>query len=208
MTSLVTITPAAENIIAYCARVSNPANQNNTNISRLIKYCIKHKHWSVFEQAWATLEITTSRAISRQLLRHRSFVFQEFSQRYSQVADSPILFEARSQDTTNRQNSIDNMHDFQKTWFKIQQQSVWKTAYASYTAALSRGIAKEQARALLPEGLTPTKLYMSGTIRSWIHFCQLRGGNGSQKEIQRIAKTAFKILQGQCPNIFTDDFYT
>ena len=201
--SLISITPNAEKVIAYCARVSNSKNQASEKIQKLLKYCIKHSHWSVFEQASATIEINTNRAIARQLLRHRSFCFQEFSQRYSEVPDEPFLFEARLQDLENRQNSIDNAGEFKKEWFKFEQRKIWKLAYASYRGALDRGIAKEQARALLPEGMTPTKLYMTGNLRCWYHFCKLRKGNGSQKEVSEIANQAIDILKQECPILFS-----
>lgn len=201
--NLISITPDAEKIIAYCARVSNPKNQDNENIAGLLKYCVQHSHWSIFEQASATIEITTSRAIARQLLRHRSFCFQEFSQRYSRIQNDPFIFQARSQDFKNRQNSIDNVNEFTSKWFEFEQRKVWNAAYDSYMKALSRGIAKEQARAMLPEGMTKTKLYMTGNIRSWLHFCDLRSGNGSQKEIADIAIEIMHILKDQCPIIFS-----
>lgn len=202
--SLISITPNAEKIIAYCARVSNPSNQSSTKIDKLLQYCMKHQHWSVFEQASATIEITTNRTIARQLLRHRSFCFQEFSQRYSIVPNGPFLFEARSQDDTNRQQSNDDMSEYIKTWFQIEQRKVWNVAYIAYQNALDRGIAKEQARALLPEGMTPSKLYMTGNMRSWIHFCETRKGNGSQKEIASIAEQIIQLLKKDCPNLFMD----
>lgn len=203
MIRLVAITPNAEKTIAYCARVSNPSNQANESFESLLRYCIRNSHWSVFEQASATLEITTSRAIARQLLRHRSFCFQEFSQRYARVPNTPFIFEARSPDPTNRQNSLDNVNEMTSKWFEFEQKKVWNAAYSSYLAALSRGIAKEQARAILPEGMTPTTLYMTGNMRSWMHFCQLRTAHGSQREISILANEIKNVLKEQCPSIYS-----
>ncbi|MGZ3782790.1 MAG: FAD-dependent thymidylate synthase [Pseudobdellovibrionaceae bacterium] len=189
---LVSITPRAEETIAYCARVSNPNNQNNSSVSRLLEYCIKHGHWSVFEQANMIVEINTSRAISPQILRHRSFSFQEFSQRYSKVSDF-VPHKARRQDKSNKQNSIDDIEADTQNWFAQSQHEIWKVAYAKYNEALGKGIAKESARALLPLN-TSTRLYMNGTIRSWIHYIQLRTGLDTQWEHREIAE--------QCRSIF------
>ena len=200
---LVWVTPEAEKQIMYCARVSNPSNQNSEN-TKLLEYCAKHGHWSVFEMGSMCVEIETSRTIARQILRHRSFAFQEFSQRYEDVTTmgkSLILSQARSQDLKNRQNSNDNMDQEDKDWFEYEQQHRWSQCLASYKAALERGIAKEQARVFLPEGLTPSRMYMTGTIRSWIHYCQLRCGNGTQKEHIEIAKLCKKILVEQIPSL-------
>ena len=187
---LVTITPEAEKLIAYCARVSSP-NQENPEIAKLLAYCIKHQHWSIFEQASMTVEITTSRMISAQILRHRSFVFQEFSQRYAEAQEF-ILCEARRQDTKNRQNSIDDLDaDIQKEWID-KQLDVNAKALQIYYWALDNGIAKECARAVLPMQ-TKTKLYMTGSIRSWIHYLELRTGIDTQKEHRDIAG-AIKFL--------------
>ena len=177
-----------EDLVAYCARVSNPANQTNTETnSRLLKYLMKNKHWSPFEMVSICLEIQTTRDIARQILRHRSFSFQEFSQRYA-VADLGFEYkEARVQDTKNRQNSfeIDDMK-LKDTWENIQDRVI-ETTETAYKWALDNGIAKEQARAVLPEGMTVSRLYMNGTLRSWIHYIELRSGNGTQKEHRDVA---------------------
>lgn len=173
-----------ERLVMYCARVSNPANQTSDKTG-LLKYCLEHGHVSIFEMANMVFEIETSRAIAAQILRHRSFSFQEFSQRYAE-AQSIEVYQARSQDTKNRQNSIDNMSDENKQWFLEAQKNHNSQALNLYQQALDRGIAKEQARFLLPLSTT-TKLYMNGSIRSWIHYLQLRCGNGTQKEHQEIA---------------------
>ncbi len=196
---LITSTPNAEEVIGYCARVSNPSNQNNPNISKLLAYCIKHGHWSVFETASMTLEIETSRAIAAQILRHRSFNFQEFSQRYAEVSEY-VPSEARAQDNKNRQNSLDTLSEEDKAWFVQTQAQLWDDAYTAYKEALAKGIAKECARALLPLS-TKTRLYMTGNIRSWIHYIQLRSANGTQKEHQDIAKEAKEIFKQQYPII-------
>lgn len=193
----------AEDLISYCARVSNPNNQHNTiTADKLLKYLVKHKHWSPFEMVSLTMEINTTRDIARQILRHRSFSFQEFSQRYAAVQDSSFTFrEARTQDTKNRQNS--NMTDDVELiadWDGIQE-TVMNTAIELYNLALSRGIAKEQARSILPEGLTMSRLYMSGTLRSWIHYCELRMGNGTQKEHQLIAEQCWKVITEEFPSL-------
>lgn len=171
---------------------------------------MRHGHWSIFEHGFITMEITTSRTLSRQLLRHRSFYFQEFSQRYAQVQENPIIYNARSQDYKNRQNSIDDCCQDTKEWFFQIQQDNWKIALENYTLALSKGIAKEQARVLLPEGASPTTLYMSGNIRSWIHFIQLRGGNGTQQEMQQIAWKCLHHFREVAPtiaNILSDEMH-
>ena len=179
-----------QELIAYCARVSNPSNQNNQETSeRLLSYLAKHKHWSPFEMVSACIEIETTRDIARQILRHRSFSFQEFSQRYADPTEDLgfVLREARLQDTKNRQNSIEvDDEQLQYEW-EQKQKGVWAIAERTYKWAIENGIAKEQARAVLPEGLTESRLYMNGTIRSWIHFIELRSGNGTQKEHQEIA---------------------
>lgn len=206
---LIWITPDAENLIAYCARVSNPANQDNPSYEKLINYCIKHKHWSVFEMASACFEIEAPRDISRQILRHRSFHFQEFSQRYADVSSLPPakLRECREQDLQNRQNSVLTYDAELAKWWNEAQQSVNTMTDYLYKVALDKGIAKEQARALLPEGLTPSRLYMQGTIRDWIHYVEVRSGNGTQKEHAEIAKEIRKELGRLLPTIFgeTDD---
>jgi thymidylate synthase (FAD) len=193
---LVSITPHAEKNIAYCARVSNPANQNNNDIAGLIGYCIKHQHWSIFEMAFMTVEIQTTRAIAAQILRHRSFTFQEFSQRYADanlLGDIP-MFDLRSQDHKNRQNSIDNIEPLDKLKWGIKCSELMAQSVALYNEMLEAGVAKECARFILPLA-TPTKLYMSGSIRSWITYINLRSGNGTQLEHQDIAH--------RCKNIFT-----
>ena len=187
-----------EELIAYCARVSNPSNQNNTATSqKLLRYLAREKHWSPFEMVSACLEIETTRDIARQILRHRSFSFQEFSQRYADpVEDLDInnLRDARLQDTKNRQNSIDtNDPDLKLEWLKKQSEVV-SAAKNSYKWAIENGIAKEQARSVLPEGMTGSRLYMNGTLRSWMHYIELRSGNGTQKEHQEVALECGKVL--------------
>ena len=185
----------AQELIAYCARVSNPDNQNNKETSeKLIKYLIKHKHWSPLEMVSACLEIETTRDIARQILRHRSFSFQEFSQRYANPTKA-LPFEAREarlQDITNRQNSIPldfDKEDERRLFedFRMKQHVLWREAEKIYNWAIDKGIAKEQARAVLPEGMTVSRLYMNGTLRSWVHYIDLRSANGTQKEHQNIA---------------------
>lgn len=201
-TSLVSCTPDIESHIAFCARVSNPRNQNNQNFVGLLRYCIKHHHWSVFEHGFITLEIKTSRLMARQLLRHKSFTFQEFSQRYAEVEQYYMPFQARSQDLKNRQNSNDDLSlDVKEEFLKMQQEN-FNDCFARYKHALYLGVAKEQARCLLPESVMST-LYMSGNVRSWIHFIQLRRGNGTQKEMQLIALQVHEKLLEICPNIFS-----
>lgn len=186
-----------QELIAYCARVSNPSNQNNTETSeRLLSYLAKHKHWSPFEMVSACIEIETTRDIARQILRHRSFSFQEFSQRYADPTDDLgfVLRKARLQDEKNRQNSIDvDDAALQQAWEKVQK-NVISGAETAYQWAIENGIAKEQARAVLPEGLTVSRMYMNGTIRSWIHFIELRSGNGTQKECQDVAIACAKAI--------------
>lgn len=195
----ITSTPNAEEVIGYCARVSNPSNQSNPNIAKLLSYCIKHGHWSVFETASLTLEIETSRAIAAQIIRHKTFCFQEFSQRYSEATDY-VPFEARKQDNKNRQNSTDTLSEEDKEWFRKTQEQMWALSYSYYKTALSKGIAKECARALLPLS-TKTRLYMTGNIRSWIHYIQLRSSNGTQKEHMDIALQAKEIFKQHYPII-------
>lgn len=186
-----------QELIAFCARVSNPANQLNTDTSdKLINYLIKHQHWSPLEMVSACLEIETTRDIARQMLRHRSFSFQEFSQRYADPTKdlSFTLREARLQDSKNRQNSIDIIdHDIQMAWHEIQQEVI-DSATNAYNWAIAHGIAKEQARVVLPEGNTVSRLYMNGTLRSWIHFIQLRSSNGTQKEHRLVAHECAKVI--------------
>lgn len=187
----------ALDLVAYCARVSNPANQFNTETSeRLIKYLIKHQHWSPLEMVSACLEITTTRDIARQILRHRSFSFQEFSQRYADPTQdlSFVTREARLQDPGNRQNSVKTSDtDLQREWDLVQQ-DVIRVCQSAYNWATERGIAKEQARAVLPEGLTVSRMYMSGSIRSWVHYIQLRRENGTQLEHQEIALACARVI--------------
>ena len=186
----------AEDLISYCARVSNPSNQANTETSnKLLKYCVKNEHWSIFEMVHIVMEINTTRDIARQILRHRSFSFQEFSQRYADASQLGFTVrEARLQDTKNRQNSIDTTDKLlQRTW-KIKQEQLISEVKLAYKWAIENGIAKEQARAILPEGNTNSRLYMAGTLRSWMHYCQLRMDNGTQKEHREIAKECWNIL--------------
>lgn len=191
-------TPEGEKHIAYCARVSSP-NQDNPEYEKLLSYCIRNRHWSIFEQATLNIEITTSRAIAQQILRHRSFHFQEFSQRYSEV-QSYELYDARRQDLKNRQNSIDDMSSEDMSWFYNAQADHWKNSEELYKEALKRNIAKEQARFLLPLNTT-TKMYMHGTIRDWIHYCQVRCDPSTQKEHRDIAEACKKILIEHYPTV-------
>ena len=200
---LVSVTPDAEKHMAYCARVSNPNNQDNENISRLLGYCIKHGHFSVFEQAFMTLEINTTRGLAAQILRHRSFTYQEFSQRYadaSLLGEEIPMFDLRSQDNQNRQNSIDNISDGTKRYWTARIRDHFRTSLSLYEQMLEEGIAKECARFILPLA-TPTRLYMSGTVRSWIHYISLREKNGTQKEHMDIAKACKKIFCEQFPTV-------
>jgi len=200
---LVWITPEAEKNVMYCARVSNPKGQDSGN-TKLLSYCIKHSHWSIFEMANMCIEVETSRTIARQLLRHRSFSFQEFSQRYASIADAQLdRFEstARRQDTKNRQNSIDDMSEEDRLWFNKAQVANWNYSHNLYEQALEKGIAKEQARVFLPEGQTMSRLYVNGNLRSWITYCTLRMGNGTQKEHMDLAAACWKIFKEQCPVI-------
>ena len=194
---LVWITPDAEKLIGKIARVSNPANEDNPNVVGLLKYLIKHKHWSPFEMASMCLEIQTTRAISPQILRHRSFSFQEFSQRYAEPETMGYPFEVketRLQDTKNRQNSIEtNNVQLQQRW-AAQQARVIGAASSAYAWAVDNGIAKEQARAVLPEGITKSRLYMNGTVRSWIHYVELRTTVGTQKEHMDIAHACAEVI--------------
>ena len=192
----------AQELIAYCARVSNPANQLNTDTSKkLIRYLIRHQHWSPLEMVSACIEITTTRDIARQILRHRSFSFQEFSQRYADPTQDLgfVLREARLQDTANRQNSIAIDDPELETWWHDQQQLLIEQVKYIYATAINRGIAKEQARAVLPEGLTESRLYMNGTLRSWIHFIELRSANGTQREHQEVAIACAKVIANIFP---------
>ena len=200
--SLVSISPDAEQHMAYCARVSNPNNQENEKYAGLLRYCIKHQHWSIFEQAFMTLEINTTRGLAAQILRHRSFTFQEFSQRY---ADTNLLEtniplpELRRQDTKNRQNSIDDVPEAQTKMLLGRIQNYFNEGLDLYNELLREGIAKECARFVLPLA-TPTRIYMSGSVRSWVHYIDLRSGHGTQKEHMDIANA--------CKTIFTEQFPT
>ena len=201
--NLISVTPDAEKTIGYVARVSNPANQENPKVSGLLKYCIKHQHWSIFEQAFMTLEINTTRGIAAQILRHRSFTYQEFSQRYadsSLLAEEIPLPELRRQDTKNRQNSIDDIDPFVKQEFEIKMRQHFDAGMKLYQEMLDAEIAKECARFVLPLAV-PTKIYMSGSIRSWLHYIELRSANGTQKEHMDIALGAKKIFCEQFPII-------
>jgi thymidylate synthase (FAD) len=199
---LVSVTPDAEKLMAYCARVSNPNNQNNENYAKLLKYCIDHKHISIFEHASLSLEINTTRGLAAQILRHRSFNFQEFSQRYSDttlLAEEIPLFELRGQDNKNRQNSIENVSDETKVKWNTQIREHFAKSKAIYDGMIKDGVAKECARFILPLA-TPTRLYMSGTVRSWIHYIDLRSAHGTQKEHMNIAN--------ECKSIFIEQFPT
>ena len=190
----ISVTP--EDFIAYCARVSNPSNQNNTNTSaKLLKYCITNNHWSPFEMINVVFEINTTRDIARQILRHRSFVFQEFSQRYADPNQLGFTIrEARLQDTKNRQNSIETDDEELRRAWKLKQEQLVHESKMAYKWAIDNGIAKEQARAILPEGNTVSKLYMAGTLRSWIHYVQLRSENGTQQEHVDIAEACAEVI--------------
>ena len=198
----ISITPVAEKTMAYIARVSNPKNQDNENFSGLLRYCIKHQHWSVFEQSSMTLEIETTRGIAAQILRHRSFTYQEFSQRY---ADSNLLGEIelpelRRQDDKNRQNSIDDLEPEVVDKFNRQMNTLFSSAFGLYNQMLQAGVAKECARFVLPLA-TPTKIYMTGSCRSWIHYINLRSAHGTQKEHMDIANACKKIFIEQFPSV-------
>ena len=192
----------AQELIAYCARVSNPANQFNTETSeKLISYLIKHQHWSPLEMVSACLEIETTRDIARQILRHRSFSFQEFSQRYADPTKDLdfVIREARLQDTKNRQNSIKTEDVALQAWWDAKQKFIIETVKSTYAEAIEKGIAKEQARAILPEGNTVSRLYMNGTLRSWIHFIELRSANGTQLEHQLVARECGSVIAAVFP---------
>ena len=194
-------TPEADKMIAFMARVSNPENQDNEEFQRLLRYMMTHKHYSPFEMASMCVQIDTTRDISRQILRHRSFSFQEFSQRYEDVTKlgDMVERECRLQDTTNRQNSIETNNSDHVGIFNYHQNAVWAVALESYKHALDSGIAKEQARALLPEGLTPTRMYMTGTVRSWIHYIQVRADITTQKEHRIVAEQVLQVLREAAP---------
>ena len=199
--NLISVTPDAEKHIAYVARVSNPQNQENEKFSGLLKYCIKHGHWSVFEQAHMTLEINTTRGIAAQILRHRSFTYQEFSQRYAdaKLLETVQLPELRRQDTKNRQNSIDDLDPELVDKLNRQMKTLFSSAFSLYNQMLEQGVAKECARFVLPLA-TPTRLYMTGSVRSWVHYIELRSGHGTQKEHMDIANG--------CKDIFIREFPT
>ena len=199
---LISVSPDSEKHMAYCARVSNPNNQENDNYAGLLRYCIKHQHWSIFEQAFMTLEINTTRGLAAQILRHRSFTYQEFSQRY---ADSNLLGEIelpelRRQDTKSRQNSIDDLDPAVVEKLEKQMNTLFSSSLALYNQMLESGVAKECARFVLPLA-TPTRLYMSGSVRSWIHYIELRSGHGTQKEHMDIANACKKIFTEQFPTV-------
>jgi len=201
--NLVSITPDAEKTVAYCARVSNPDNQESENYSKLLKYCIDHGHWSIFEMANMVLEIETTRGIAAQILRHRSFSFQEFSQRYadaSHLAESIDIPELRTQDLKNRQNSIDNLCEYKQAIYSQNMRELFAKSKALYDIMVRDGVAKECARFILPLA-TPTRMYMNGTIRSWIHYINLRTANGTQKEHMDVANNCKDIFTKQLPTI-------
>jgi thymidylate synthase (FAD) len=195
-------TPDGDNLVAYMARVSNPENQHNTETSaRLIRYLIKHKHWSPFEMVNMCVEINTTRSIAAQILRHRSFSFQEFSQRYSKALDQPGPLAVRRQDTKNRQNSVDDIDPYTTQDFQIKADQVYELSFKLYNEMLAAGVAKECAREVLPLS-TPTRLYMNGTLRSWLHYCDLRCANGTQLEHQIIANECRELLKVHFPLVF------
>jgi len=200
--NLVSITPDAEKTMAYIARVSNPSNQDNEKFAGLLKYCINHQHWSVFEQSSMTLEIETTRAIAAQILRHRSFTYQEFSQRYASstnLGKIPVP-EYRKQDIKNRQNSTDDLDPFLKQTLELQTQTLFDSATALYEQMLADGVAKECARMVLPLA-TPTRIYMTGSCRSWIHYINLRSAHGTQKEHMLIAEGCREVFIEQFPTV-------
>jgi len=202
LAKLISVTPDAEKHMAYCARVSNPSNQNNESFAGLLKYCVKHQHWSIFEQAFMTLELTTTRAIAAQVLRHRSFTFQEFSQRYadsSQLGEIKLP-ELRRQDDKNRQNSIDDLDPFLKQKLEMQMQTLFSSSMALYQQMLGAGVAKECARNVLPL-CVGTKIYMTGSVRSWLHYIDLRTANGTQKEHMDLANACKDIFMEQFPTV-------
>ena len=199
--TLVSVTPDAEKTMGYVARVSNPKNQDNPKVAGLLGYCIKHGHWSVFEQAHMTLEINTTRGLAAQILRHRSFTYQEFSQRYadsSLLGDTIPLPELRKQDLKNRQNSTDDMDDKKVKWYNYRMQKHFKEGMKLYQNMLKDGVAKECARFVLPLA-TPTRLFMTGSVRSWIHYLELRSGHGTQKEHMDIANACKDVFRAQFP---------
>ena len=200
---LISVTPDAEKTMAYVARVSNPANQDSENYAGLLRYCIKHNHWSVFEQAFMTLEIETTRGIAAQILRHRSFTFQEFSQRYADtnlITDRIPVPDLRRQDTKNRQNSTDDLGDYVKLKFQTEIAELFTQSNNLYKRLLEAGVAKECARFVLPLA-TPTRIYMSGSCRSWAHYIELRSANGTQKEHMDIALECKRVFSEQFPTV-------
>ena len=199
---LVHTTPDAEQLIAYMARVSNPDNQANPNSERLIKYLIKHKHWSPFEMVNMCVEIETTRSVAAQILRHRSFSFQEFSQRYAKVTQTGAIPHLRRQDTTNRQNSIDDLDFYTTKEFTIRINDLYETSERLYNEMLAAGVAKECARDVLPLS-TATKLYMNGSLRSWLHYCDLRCSNGTQLEHKMIADQVKNLVNQQFPTVYS-----
>lgn len=199
--NLVWATPDIEEKVAFCARVSNPENQHNHETApKLLKYLMKHKHWSPFEMANVCMEIETTRDIARQILRHRSFSFQEFSQRYAVVNDFDLR-ECRLQDTKNRQNSLQVDDAEMQNWWNATQLRVQQEAEFMYQAALNRGVAKEQARALLPEGMAVSRMYMNGTLRSWLHYIEVRTDPSTQKEHRDVAEACKTVLSVLCPSL-------
>jgi thymidylate synthase (FAD) len=200
---LISVTPDAEKLMAYCARVSNPSGQDRDDYAKLLGYCIKHQHWSIFEQSFMTVEINTTRGLAAQILRHRSFTFQEFSQRYADatlLAEDISTFELRRQDNRNRQNSIDDISDETKVKWNTKVREHFAKAKSIYDGMIADGIAKECARFVLPLA-TPTRLYVSGSIRSWIHYIELRSSNGTQKEHRLIAEEIKGIFSEQFPTV-------
>ena len=200
---LISVSPDAEKHMAYCARVSNPNNQENDKYAGLLRYCIKHQHWSIFEQAFMTIEINTTRGLAAQILRHRSFTYQEFSQRYadsSLLGDNIPLPKLRKQDEKNRQNSTDDLDPMLVQDLEIRMQKYFKDGMDLYKKMLDLGVAKECARFVLPLA-TPTRLYMSGSVRSWIHYIELRSGHGTQKEHMDIANACKDIFIEQFPTV-------
>jgi thymidylate synthase (FAD) len=201
---LIWVTPDAENLVAYMARVSNPENQDNPiTAPKLLKYLIKNKHWSPFEMVNVCMEIETTRDIARQILRHRSFSFQEFSQRYAEVVNWD-KGEARLQDNKNRQNSIPTQDRELQRWWDEQQVAVWKQSTEAYKLALQQGIAKEVARKVLPEGLAMSRMYMNGTLRSWLHYVDIRCDVSTQKEHREVAQQCKVVLSSLFPSLFED----
>ena len=200
---LISVSPDAEKHMAYCARVSNPNNQENEKYAGLLRYCIKHQHWSIFEQAFMTLEINTTRGLAAQILRHRSFTYQEFSQRYadsSLLGDSIPLPQVRKQDEKNRQNSTDDLDPILIQELEVKMMNYFRDGMKLYKEMLDAKVAKECARFVLPLA-TPTRLYMSGSVRSWIHYIELRSGHGTQKEHMDIANACKKIFTEQFPTV-------